>query len=543
MRAEAPTSPVAVGARLAGKYRVDSILGAGGMGVVVAATHEELEQRVAIKFLLGTGAANADLVRRFLREGKAASRLKSEHVAKVIDFGRLEDGAPYIVMEYLEGDDLRAVLRREGPFPVEVAARYVLQAIEAVAEAHAAKIVHRDLKPGNLFLTRRVNGDPLVKVLDFGISKALDGTHTALTLSENLLGSPRYMSPEQMRSSKSVDTRADIWSLGVILYELLTGRYPFDSETVLGLVFQVNMQAPVAPRQRRPDLPADLEAVILRCLSKAVDDRYPDVAALAEALEPYAGHAARGASASIAAVIKEPPRRSFASLSSEDAAPLNVTRAFGPKPARHESPTGSPPSGSRPDTIPPSAPVALAPAVDPPGSVRAIGAASAWGTTHSDKVVVNRKALPWRAALTVFVAVLAGALGVQFAFGALGTRSGTVTASASSLMGTTSTLALPPATTSLLSDQTAPPLPSATTSLLPDQRAAPVPPAASSAAVMAGHLPHDQASRGLRRSVRLPSSATADRPSSAPGATTPTPAQVAPSATAAPSSPPPFVPY
>ncbi len=309
-------APVAAGDILAGKYRVDRLLGVGGMGIVVAATHEELDQKVAIKFLQPEMSTNADLVRRFLREGRSAGKLKSEHIAKVLDVARLEDGSPYMVLEYLEGRDLGAVLDELGALPTAVAVQYILQAIEAIAEAHAAKIVHRDLKPQNLFLTHRVNGSALVKVLDFGISKALEesGEQMALTRSQSLLGSPLYMSPEQIRSSRTVDERTDIWSLGVLLHELLTGRHPFESDSIPGLVFQVTMENPTPVRAHREEVDAGLEAIIARCLAKNVDERYANVAELAKDLEPYGGDSAKGMAASIAAVLRAPTRASFASL-------------------------------------------------------------------------------------------------------------------------------------------------------------------------------------------------------------------------------------
>jgi serine/threonine protein kinase len=195
------------------------------MGVVVAAMHLSLRQKVAIKFLLP--GASKEVVQRFLREARSAARLKSDHVARVIDVSELETGAPYMVMEYLEGNDLSRVLRKRGAFPIVDAVDFVLQACEAIAEAHTAGIVHRDLKPANLFLTKAADGSATVKVLDFGISKdtgAEDGGEPESPLTQTaMLGSPNYMSPEQMRSTRDADARADIWSLGVILYQLLTG--------------------------------------------------------------------------------------------------------------------------------------------------------------------------------------------------------------------------------------------------------------------------------------------------------------------------------
>src|SRR5579859_754331 len=258
--------PVKEGDLLAGKYRVERVLGVGGMGIVVAARHEQLEQRVAIKFVRDEALDNKEAVERFLREARAAVRLKSEHAAKVLDVGTLESGAPYMVMEFLEGSDLAAVLVERGPLPVEEAAEYVLQACEAVAEAHAAGIVHRDLKPQNLFLARTVGGAPRVKVLDFGVSKSLTqsgggpgpGGKGALTQTRSMLGSPLYMSPEQMRSSRDVDARSDVWAFGVVLFELLTRRWPFEAETMPELCLKVVSDPPQSLAELRPGLPPEI---------------------------------------------------------------------------------------------------------------------------------------------------------------------------------------------------------------------------------------------------------------------------------------------
>ncbi|MFS8068038.1 MAG: serine/threonine-protein kinase, partial [Byssovorax sp.] len=211
----------ASGELIAGKYRVDRVLGAGGMGTVFAATHVVLGQRVAIKRMHPERIGRHNAGPRFLREARAAARLRSQHVARVIDVGVLEDGAPFIVMEHLDGEDLAALVDRRGALPVAEAVEYVLQAAEAIAEAHAAGIVHRDLKPENLFLSFDLAGAPCIKVLDFGISKLL-GDELALTRAAVAVGTPLYMSPEQMVSSRDVDSRTDLWSLGVVLYELVT---------------------------------------------------------------------------------------------------------------------------------------------------------------------------------------------------------------------------------------------------------------------------------------------------------------------------------
>jgi serine/threonine protein kinase len=260
------------------------------MGAVLAATHLHLDERVAIKVVLPDVAKDPATGVRFLREARAAVKIKSEHVAKVHDFGQLETGQPYMVMEYLVGEDLSAMLERRGPLPVADAAVYLLQACDAIAQAHALGIVHRDLKPGNLFLTTREDGTPCVKVLDFGISKATgaDGSLSSLTLTktQSVVGSPMYMAPEQMRPNRPLDARTDIWSLGVVAYELLTGRLPFDAQTMPELCAMV-LQDPAPPMQRQ-DLPPQLEVAIQRCLEKNPADRFADLSALAEALAPFA---------------------------------------------------------------------------------------------------------------------------------------------------------------------------------------------------------------------------------------------------------------
>jgi hypothetical protein len=284
---------------LAGKYRVERVLGAGGMGVVVAAHHAQLDTKVAIKLLLPQMLSNPEAVARFAREARAAVRITSEHVARVIDVGTLETGAPFMVMEYLEGADLAAWLRERGALPVDQAVEFVLQACVAVAEAHGLGIVHRDLKPSNLFCVRRPDGQLSVKVLDFGISKLGDAGRASeppgmsVTKTSAVLGSPFYMSPEQMQSAKSADAQSDIWALGIILYELLTGRVPFDGEAATEIALKVSMLPPPPPRSWRADIPPALEAVILKCLEKDRQHRYRNVAELAVPLGEFAPARAR----------------------------------------------------------------------------------------------------------------------------------------------------------------------------------------------------------------------------------------------------------
>lgn len=279
------------GAVLAGKYRIDRVLGAGGMGVVVAAHHVHLEERVAIKTLLPEMLAHSEAVERFLREARAAVKIKSEHVAHVSDVGTLENGAPYMVMEFLEGEDLSALVDKRGPLPVEQAVEFVLQACEALAEAHALGIVHRDLKPANLFCVRRADGLLAVKVLDFGISKMSplggSGPDMGMTKTTAVMGSPYYMSPEQMLSAKNADAQSDIWSLGAVLFELLSGVTPFSADTLPELVLKVsNTDAPDVGT-RRSEVPAGLRAVVARALQRDRAKRYTNVAELAFELAEY----------------------------------------------------------------------------------------------------------------------------------------------------------------------------------------------------------------------------------------------------------------
>jgi serine/threonine protein kinase len=288
-------TPVTVGQVLAGKYEVEHVLGSGGMGVVVAARHIHLGERVAIKFLLPQAMKRDEVVQRFLREGRAAVRIKSEHVARVIDVGKLDDGAPYMVMEFLQGADLSALLKTKGAVPVDLAVEYVLQACEAMAEAHSIGIIHRDLKPANLFVTKRADGSPVVKVIDFGISKVADPTSEGdveMTKTDVMMGSPVYMAPEQMISARDVDVRADVWSLGIILYYLVMGTQPFKGGSVTQLYASI-LEGPPTMRPSRPDIPEGLEKAIARCLQAVPKDRWNNVAELALAIAEFAPPHAR----------------------------------------------------------------------------------------------------------------------------------------------------------------------------------------------------------------------------------------------------------
>jgi eukaryotic-like serine/threonine-protein kinase len=280
------------GSVVAGKFRIERVLGEGGMGIVLAAHHLHLGRLVALKLLKPEALAHANIVARFANEARSASRIQSEHVARVLDVGALDSGEPYMVMEYLEGADLSKYVRQRGPLPIEEAVDYLLQACEALAEAHVAGIVHRDLKPANLYLTRRADGSTCIKVLDFGISKAaLTGDQPSeqhLTQTSSVLGTPGYMAPEQLRSSKHVDARTDIWALGVILHELLTGRLAFQGTTVPEVYAAILASPPESLRAIRQDAPPQLEQIILRCLEKDAARRFSNVGELAAALVYFA---------------------------------------------------------------------------------------------------------------------------------------------------------------------------------------------------------------------------------------------------------------
>jgi serine/threonine protein kinase len=320
MQGDLEKAGVHEGQVLAGKYRIERLLGAGGMGAVVAAHHLQLDEKVAIKFILPDALKNAEAVARFLREARAAVKIKSEHVARVIDVGSLDDGAPYMVMEYLEGGDLSAWLEQHGTMPIEQAVEFVLQACEAIAEAHVLGIVHRDLKPSNLFAIRRRDGLLSVKVLDFGISKITKaagvGPSLGMTKTHSPVGSPHYMSPEQMESSKTVDPRTDIWALGIILFELLTGRVPFEGTALTEVVARIVTAPPPALRALRPDVPVALERVVLRCLEKDRSKRYGNIAEFAVALGEFGPPRARASVERVSRVMQ-----AAAVLSSVEPAP------------------------------------------------------------------------------------------------------------------------------------------------------------------------------------------------------------------------------
>ena len=293
------------------------------MGVVVAATHLGLGQSVAVKLMLPDLATSAELSARFLREARAAAAIHGDHAVRIFDVAAAADGMLYMVMELLEGEDLGHLINRHGALPIAQAVDYILQACDALGDAHAQGIVHRDLKPGNLFLAQSSKGPPILKVLDFGISKSnqVDGGQSGPTLTapDSMLGTPYYMSPEQFRSAKTVDARADIWSLGLILHKLITGFSAFESDSVREHISMIAADPPAPLRLRRPDAPEGLEAIVLRCLEKDVSLRYQSVSELAAELAPF------GLSRPRTEVLVEPQRAVASSLQVRTSSPARET--------------------------------------------------------------------------------------------------------------------------------------------------------------------------------------------------------------------------
>jgi len=300
--------PLQIGQVLAGKYRVEEQIGRGGMGIVLSATHLQLEHRVAIKVMRRDLIEDDKALDRLLAEARAAAKIRSEHVARVLDVGTLENGFPFIVMEHLDGEDLAALLDRQGALEVVQAVQFLLQSCEALAEVHAAEMIHRDLKPGNLFIAKLPDGSASLKIVDFGISKHIGGSargRAATTTSSQVLGSPYYMPPEQMRA-EPVDERSDIWSLGAILFEMLTGRPPFLGETLPEVYAAVLGKLAPSIETLRPSVPAGLDDIVQRCLDKDPAQRFCDVADLAEALAPFGGAASAQSVEKITRILTNP---------------------------------------------------------------------------------------------------------------------------------------------------------------------------------------------------------------------------------------------
>lgn len=276
--------PVAIGDVIAGRFRIDRYIGIGAMGLVVEARHLELDDRVAMKFLRKAAKNQPDAVGRFAREARAAARLKSEHVATVIDVGEAADGTPYIVMEYLHGANLDDLLERQGPMPIERSVELTIQMCEALAEAHSFGIVHRDIKPANIFASQRGGVHDVAKLLDFGLVKERRDSSDDAARSGKFSGTPLYMAPEQAWSYDDVDGRADLYSLGAVAYCLLTGRPPFVSNSVMELLAAHQSEPVPPPSKFQAAVPPDLDQIVLRCLAKSPADRFADADALRSAL-------------------------------------------------------------------------------------------------------------------------------------------------------------------------------------------------------------------------------------------------------------------
>jgi serine/threonine protein kinase len=342
--------PFANGSIIAGKYLIEETLAEGGIGVVVLAKHLALRQRVAIKYLKPKTLGNPAIVERFLREARLAAQITSEHVVSVYDVGTVPDGGPYMVMEYLVGEDLGRTIRG-GPLPTPRAVDYILQACDALAEAHALGIVHRDIKPENLFVAQRASSTPILKIIDFGISKTTskngeDANWARQTAVNDRFGTPLYMSPEQLRSTTQVDARTDIWSLGVVLYELLTGVPPFGGDDLPQMCTNIIAGEPQGLIELRPSATPELEAIVLRCLEKDPAKRFRNVGELAGALAPLGPPNASSRAGRIAEIVRRgggsvrpPAPPSSGSASTSAPAP-----AHAPAPPREGHPASLPPA-------------------------------------------------------------------------------------------------------------------------------------------------------------------------------------------------------
>ena len=394
--------PFPPGTAIAGRYLVERLVGEGRTGCVVVARDRQREQSVAVKFMHGRFESEA--ATWFFREARAVAQIDSEHVAKVLDSGVLGDGGLYVVTEYLVGMNLRTMLDKRPRLPVSLATSYAMQTSEGLAEAHALGIVHRDIKPSNLFLSRRLDGSIRVKLLDFGSprasfahGRATDEGGSSVTLVEP----PLYTAPEQLRSRGDVDRRADLWALGVVLYEMLAGRSPFEAGTPAEVSARVSGEFATPLRNLRADVPPPLEALVMQCLEKDPNHRFRNVAAFAQSLSLVGPPGARKAAERIGRLVLGPAggpgSRSPSASAMLPSASLTDTR-FGravegierivrgdavppeaPAPAR--APLETPPPLSRPAGAPPPfllsseiPPASLAPSETPPPFSRPAGA-------------------------------------------------------------------------------------------------------------------------------------------------------------------------
>lgn len=389
------------GERIGGKYRVTGLIGEGGMGLVLSAVHEDLEREVAIKVVRRELLQNEDVIERLLAEAQIAACIRSEHVTRVLDVGRLTNGSPYLVLEKLEGRDLAGILDEGGPLDTETAVDFVLQVCDALAEAHAGGIVHRDLKPENLFFTTRPDGSPCIKVLDFGISKNLSGRDRRGTTTNpsQVMGSPYYMAPEQIRS-KPVDPRSDVWALGVVLYELCTGQTPFAADSVPSVCHQVLNEEPTPPRTFAPDLAPELESIILRCLEKEPEARFANVAELALALAPLGGPEATYYAERVERVLRAGPATTGARPMPTERRPRHSSRAPNVRVVVDDS---------RPD-------LKTQPSFEYPGAL--VGSRSLSRSGASVEIAPRGKAKPPLMRAAIYVGLAVGiSLGAGIAFG------------------------------------------------------------------------------------------------------------------------------
>ncbi len=461
------------GDTIAGKYVLDRLLGQGGMGAVFAARHLKLSKQVAIKIMLAD-ASNPEAATRFINEGRAAANIQNEHVVRVDDVGD-EMGYAYMVLELLDGEDLAQLLERDPAhrLPPHVAVGYVLQALKGVMEAHAIGIVHRDLKPSNLFLARRKDGSVVVKVLDFGISKAqgssaLAASPSALTSTKAMLGSPLYMSPEQLRSSKSVDHRADIWAIGIILYELITGTLPFMGDT-LGELFAAILETdPMPLRQRVEGVHPQLDEIVLRCLARRPDSRFQDASELVAALTPFAT-----AAPGFTGPLSSGPMQTVVQSGARQTGPSNTT----PNPL-YPTPNAHPGSTSSSGQVPRGGTVAISPAS--PSNLHVTN--GGWQSTGNGGTSVEPKSkAPVIAGIAIAVFAIVVAISVVFAI-KLGKPTGGPTVGS----GVAASGSLPSATATVVgaADPTPPP-PTPTTSSEPAASAIAIATATASATAKA----------------------------------------------------------
>lgn len=333
---------IAAGTVLEGKYRVERLLGAGGMGTVWIAEHTGLHRPVAVKVLDSAATVrDATAVQRFMREAQTAARLRSDHIVDVLDVGKFDDGTPFLIMELLEGETLSSRIKQAGRLPQNEAANLVDQLLNGLSAAHDAGVIHRDIKPDNCFITQKAGRDHL-KLLDFGISKvAGDAREMRMTRTGVVMGTPYYMAPEQARGAKEIDHRCDLYAVGAILYECITGRVPFEAESVNELLFKIVLEPLIPPRSMAPELDPAFEDVILRAMGREAETRYQTAGQFRDALTPYLSRSLSGGTQVV--VLSSPPPRNTPPVSGNDAtAPIDsdAVRAIARDSGSRHTPSG-----------------------------------------------------------------------------------------------------------------------------------------------------------------------------------------------------------